>query len=287
MAPTEYAARNAYRLAAKRLTTACRDLDGHLPPPDLEEIMIIPPLWPTIRLDNTECEACATELDDLDEEQRRSHSCTHRNDSVSTDTRSEVQPRQPVRRRQPNAGVIRADIVTLDERFESFSVAISALASLLLPPEAACYDEHYIEWSDYRRWMKDRAVDSLALLEPDNSAVQTHRQNPGTVTNGNNSEMEDVVPSGSSGVQSVSDVTSVASMTSQQSSQGDTHAATVPGSTVLAASMPGLSTPAVPMPGTTATTYTNVVPHMSHTMPVTAGEHSRSLTSTCHWLCLS
>ena len=183
MAPTEYAAHNAYRLAAKRLTTACRDLDGHLPPPDLEDLIIIPSLWPTIRVENkTECESCATELDNLDEAQRQVHSCTHRNESVSADLRPEVQSKQPVRRRQPNAGVIRADIVTLDERFESFSVAISALASILLPPEAAHYDGHYITWSDYRRWMKDRAVDAIVLLEPDNSAVQTNMLNPGTVT---------------------------------------------------------------------------------------------------------
>ena len=65
------------------------------------------------------------------------------------------------------------------------------------------------------------------------------------------------------------DLTSVASITSQQSSKGFAHAITVTGSNALAASMLGLSTPAVPMPGTIDTTYINVVPHMSHTEPVT------------------
>jgi len=178
MAPNESAARNAYRLAAKRLTTACRDLDGHLPPADEEDLIDIPPIWPTISLDATaECNACIEELNQLDETDRDAHTCTHRREPPPDSRPVEARKTQGLRKRQPNTGVIKADIAVLDERYENFTVTMSTMLSFMLPQEEEQFDIHFIRWGDYKRWIKDRALDTIALLEADTDRANVSTDN--------------------------------------------------------------------------------------------------------------
>ena len=145
MAPNETAARNAYRLAAKRLTTACRDLDGHLPPADEEDLIDIPPIWPAVGLDATaECNACIEELNQLDETEREAHTCTHRREAPSDSRPAEARKTQGLRKRQPNIGVIKADIAVLDDHYENFTVTMSTMMSFMLPQEEEQFDIHFI-----------------------------------------------------------------------------------------------------------------------------------------------
>ena len=173
MAPTtEAAANSAYSLAVNRLVTICNDLDGHLPPFDIQEDdnydPSLPSVWPRPRLESTtDCAQCVEELDQLSAGARDSHICRHNRDhDESTDTRTAPTQRRSVRRRQPNAGVIRQDIIILDERFEAFTAALAALAAILPRERAIEFEEHLLVWGDYRRWLKDRALTTIDMLEP-------------------------------------------------------------------------------------------------------------------------
>ena len=58
MAPTtEAAANSAYSLAVNKLVTICNDLDGHLPPFDIQEDdnydQSLPSVWPRPRLESS------------------------------------------------------------------------------------------------------------------------------------------------------------------------------------------------------------------------------------------
>ena len=171
MAPNEASARSTYRLAAGRLITAFDDLDGHLPPLDPAEgdILEIPPIFPVPR--NVACARCADELAELDAEQQAAHSCTHRQaaDDTGVEDGERVGAKKlTIRKRQPNAGVIRQDLIKVEDKFDSFTVALSSLASLLEQEEATEFEDHLIVWIRYRRWLKDRADDTLEMLEAEN-----------------------------------------------------------------------------------------------------------------------
>ena len=160
MAPSEASARSAYRLAAGRLITACDDLDGHLPPLDPVEgdTLETPPIFPVPR--NVACAKCADELAQLETEaEQADHSCTHdRADDTGVEGAERGSAKKvTVRRRHPNAGVIRQDLLTVDDKFDSFTVALSGLASLLEQEDAAEFEDHLVLWTRYRRWLKDRA----------------------------------------------------------------------------------------------------------------------------------
>ena len=175
MAPTEANAHNAYRLSVKRLITACEDLEGDLPPfnPDEEgERLFLPSIYP--RPKNIACNDCATELEALDAAGQAEHVCTHQQldetggqnviGGVDTGARTKV-PRLMQRRRQPNSGVIRQDISKLDEKYDTFTVNLSTLATVLDKTEAEGLEEHFLIWGQYCRWLKDRAYCTIDILE--------------------------------------------------------------------------------------------------------------------------
>ena len=182
MAPNEAAVRNSYRLATNRLLTACRDLEGHLPPAETEDFLEPPSIWPELRhVGAAVCERCTEELEQLDEAAREEHTCSHQGDNSTAGARpaegEKTGPKKPVRRRQPNEGVIRSDLQVVDERFEAFVTALSTLSSMLMHQEDEEYQEHLIVWSDYKRWMKDRALDTLDIIAEASGSRET-QENP-------------------------------------------------------------------------------------------------------------
>ena len=179
MAPSNLAnTEAAYRQAYNRLNVACTLLERHLPPieEDNDDYMVLPSLKPKPRTPSVStCDRCTEERENLDEAARQDHVCTHQgaegghqdDDTVSTAGSEVVQRRAEGRRRerQPNAGVIRQDLVVMDDKFDGFTVALSNLAAHLAPLEADQYEAHLLVWAQYCGWMKDRAEDTIRLLE--------------------------------------------------------------------------------------------------------------------------
>ena len=75
----------AYDKAITKLKRACTELELNIPPSDPEgdEALIIPPLRPRERSKPvTPCALCGPERDQLDDEARAIHVCTHRGQNV-------------------------------------------------------------------------------------------------------------------------------------------------------------------------------------------------------------
>ena len=178
MAPSNTEA--AYRQAYNRLNVACTLLKRHFPPieEDNDDYMVLTSLKPKPRTPSVPtCDRCTEERDNLDEAAREEHVCTHQgaeggqqdDDTLSTSGSEVVQRRTEGRRtgreRQPNAGVIRQDLVVMDDKFDGFTVALSNLATHLTPLEADQYEAHILLWAQYCGWMKDRVEDTRRLLD--------------------------------------------------------------------------------------------------------------------------
>ena len=259
MAPSEASARSAYRLAAGRLITACDDLDGHLPPLDPAEgdTLETPPIFPVPR--NIACAKCADELAQLEtEEEQAEHSCTHHraDDTGVEDAERGSAKKLTVRRRHPNAGVIRQDLLKVDDKFDSFTVALSALASLLGQEDAAEFEDHLVLWTRYRRWLKDRADYTLELLEANNQNVNTGTQASGQsdnlISSGATIMMVDIPVNGTFAATDAAGQSLVTSQGGQnQILVGNTAASAGTGGIISTATQP-----AVPMPTGMNMTYT-------------------------------
>ena len=180
MAPSALtAADNNYRLAANRLVVACTQLDRHLPPDDdTHELTIQPPARPRRRIDSVPaCRECAVQLQDANPGEREAHVCTHNPDAVrnigeqgQSDHGSDTnQGRDGTatrgKKKQPNAELIKRYVATLDERFDAFTTALSVLAGLLGEEETQSYNDHLIVWAEFVGDMRDRAYETIQILE--------------------------------------------------------------------------------------------------------------------------
>ena len=88
----------AYDKAIGKLKKACTRLEHHLPPAsdiEGEDLLIPPPERPITAADHVvPCPLCTAELDELDQDARDAHSCTHNQQGV---------------RREDDAGSVRSD----------------------------------------------------------------------------------------------------------------------------------------------------------------------------------
>ena len=114
--------------------TACTQLDKYIPPDDTSEgsrVRAMPPLLPRQRVvsNDADCALCQVELENMDDEARVDHVCTHdqsskrkghdaRSSSGSGGSgRSNVWEKASHRdgvRKQPNPGVIKIYVQSLD-----------------------------------------------------------------------------------------------------------------------------------------------------------------------------
>ena len=193
MAPNTYAnADHVYRQAYNRLRIACTLLERHLPPPEGDE-QPIPPLRPIRpqrpRLDSVaQCALCRVELEAMNTGDRGSHACTHQPDgqrhddetrSAAGSTESNQQEAYKVKRdRQPNSRVIRQDMIVLDDKFDAFTVAFTTLSSHLDEEEAMQYDTHLLVWAEFYGWMKDRAENTMKILDSVETGIPPDRTRP-------------------------------------------------------------------------------------------------------------
>ena len=175
MAPTYASANAAYDPLVNSLRAACIGLECHLPPSEGQEAennVAIPsnrPKKPTPR----ECVPCQEELEQLDEEARAEHQCTHVVHDDSLNIGLDQQLVDPRRRRQPNAGVIRQDLSDVKERFDSFTKGLSSLVSLCDDRnESQSYQHHLTIWAEYIADIRARAFETLEILEAPQRARQ-------------------------------------------------------------------------------------------------------------------
>ena len=170
MAPNVAAIDAAYQLAENRLVIACSYLERHLPPLDpqeVEEAPVTPSARPRERIDSvSQCNLCAAELADLDAGARDGHVCTHRQQGgdAAVGARGDAARGKLRRVRQPYAGVIRQGLEILDEKFDSFTGALTTLTCVIEETEVTAYNEHLMEWADYCGYLKDRAHDTINML---------------------------------------------------------------------------------------------------------------------------
>ena len=172
MAPSFSTADTAYQNAVFRLRAACTLLERHLTPSDDEVPQ--PSLRPKRATEVAECAQCAAELQEQEAGSRENLVCTHRQDDEvraadtgTEDAHARVPPIRAPRGKQPNAGVIRQEVLNLDEKFDSFTTAIAVLCSLIEDTvDRDLFEAHLVRWADYIGWMKERAAEVIALLEP-------------------------------------------------------------------------------------------------------------------------
>ena len=219
MAPTYAAVDLAYRLAANNLSAVCTGLEYHLPTTDdlrANETLLIPFKWPReILVDDSlvECQRCVAELADLEAGDRTGHECTHRGQADETATLT--RPTDGVRKRQPNAGVIRQDLADVKEKFEVFTKALTNLATVCeTQEEVDSFERHLLVWAEYIADVRARAQDTLQLLEApipaevirqapppaqisrENSAGQIDNDDTTTQANGRNINDQATEPTG-------------------------------------------------------------------------------------------
>ena len=76
--------------------------------------------------------------------------------------------------------MLRQDVEILDEKFDSFTEALTTLTYVIEESEVASYNEHLMEWADYCGFLKDRAHDTIDMLEGNhdnrNQIVQEREQ---------------------------------------------------------------------------------------------------------------
>ena len=120
------------------------------------------------------CALCAAELENLEDDARDQHICTHqpglhegtRQDDEASETGSTGIRNKPTgKHRQPDAGVIRQDLATLDDRFDTFTNALSVLTGFLEDAEGRLYEDHLVTWAEYVGCLKDKAYKVIRVLE--------------------------------------------------------------------------------------------------------------------------
>ena len=177
MAPnTTIAAYAAYERAITRLKTACTSLERQIPPPenaDGTEATDTPPIRPReSNVEVTACQACATELEEMDPNDRAGHACTH--EDQGNQPRTEQAPgsgpddttRRKGKNKQPKAGVLREYMGNMDACLEKFTDTVANLCSALTDvAEKERYQDHLIFWVEHCEDTKDRAREVIDLLE--------------------------------------------------------------------------------------------------------------------------
>ena len=160
----------AYEKAITKLSRACSALEHHIPPDGETDP---PPLRPTPRRNSiAACALCANELANLEPGDRESHVCTHdeqrdrppEDDAASV--RSESGQVRRIRNQQPKMGVIKEYMDKLETCLDSFTDAISLLCSVLESRDKKLqYQEHLTVWVEHCECLKDRARETIAVLE--------------------------------------------------------------------------------------------------------------------------
>ena len=131
MAPSLSTAEGAYEHAAYRLRAACTLVERHLPNPELgEETLVIPPLRPRQQVSGQPCAKCEADRQNMDEESDEVIECTHGMLAGQSDSEQVAPKKRTPGKRQPNPGVIRQDVNSLDQKFDTFTVALATLCSL-------------------------------------------------------------------------------------------------------------------------------------------------------------
>ena len=180
MAPLTVATANlAYDKAITKLKRACTELELNIPPSDAEgdEALIILPLRPRERSEPATATPCALfgpERDQLDDEARAIHVCTHREQNVEVaraagnegerhDGSSSLRRRK---HKQPKLGVAKEYLCQLNVCLDSFTVAVSVLCSTLtVQNEKDMYQDHLFVWIEHCEELKSRARDTIEVLE--------------------------------------------------------------------------------------------------------------------------
>ena len=167
MAPSLATAEGAYEHAAYRLRAACTLVERHLPNPEVEEeVLAIPPLRPRQQVSGQPCAQCEAERENLEEDSEEVIECTHGTSVGQIESEHVAPKKRAPGKRQPNPGVIRQDVNSLDQKFDTFTVALATLCSLYENQEQMLYESHLVLWADYVGWMKDRAEDVMARGRP-------------------------------------------------------------------------------------------------------------------------
>ena len=103
---------------------------------------------------------------------RASHVCTHRqgdqvDEAVGDERQSgarDAGTSDSTTRKQPNPGVIRQDLNSLEAKFDAFTIALANFCSVMdQQEEVERYEQHLVLWTDYIGWLTDRANDVLLL----------------------------------------------------------------------------------------------------------------------------
>ena len=180
MAPLTVATANlAYDKAITKLKRACTELELNIPPSDAEgdEALIILPLRPRERSEPataTPCALCGPERDQLDDEARAIHVCTHRGQNVNGsravgnegerhDGSSSLRKRK---HKQPKLGVVKEYLTQLNTCLDAFTDAVSVLCSTLtVQNEKDMYQDHLFVWIEHCEELKSRARDTIEVLE--------------------------------------------------------------------------------------------------------------------------
>ena len=138
MAPLTVASANlAYDRAITKLKRACTELELNIPPCDAEgaEAAHIPPLRPRERSEAvTPCALCCPEREQLDDEARANHVCTHRGQGTdgvraagSEGERNDGSSSYSLRKRlpmQPKMGVVKEYFAKLKTCLDAFTDAV-------------------------------------------------------------------------------------------------------------------------------------------------------------------
>ena len=174
---TAAAAGLAYDKAIAKLQRACIRLEHNIPPSDSEDNdQFVPPplrpLRPRVRLQGeSDCEACAAELQELDQADRAGHVCTH---NQQVDQRDNVEPEVSVgnmtarraRIQQPKLGVIQDYMGQLDICLDIFSDAVVTLCSVADDSiDKHAYQDHLVVWTEHCENLKDRASEVIEVLK--------------------------------------------------------------------------------------------------------------------------
>ena len=83
-------------------------------------------------------------------------------------------------KRQPNAGIIKMFLTTLEEKFDAFTTALSVYSGLLSAEEVPAWEDHMIVWAEYVGDLKVSTLETIHILE---TAMDSNRRVDNTTYN--------------------------------------------------------------------------------------------------------